>query len=84
MLKLCFLSAFLSGLSVCIAGAPSLEKEFYEQYVDDQVHFVSNKTYDLLRSSKAALVTSGRNIGNSIAECSGGCIATVEARFLMK
>jgi lipid-A-disaccharide synthase len=27
--------------------------------VDDQVHFVSNKTYDLLRSSKAALVTSG-------------------------
>jgi lipid-A-disaccharide synthase len=42
-----------------IAGAPSLPKEFYQNYVDDNVHFVSNKTYDLLRCSKAALVTSG-------------------------
>jgi lipid-A-disaccharide synthase len=42
-----------------IAGAPSLPKEFYQSYVDDNVHFVSNKTYDLLRCSKAALVTSG-------------------------
>lgn len=42
-----------------IAGAPSLEKDFYQQYVDENVHFVSNKTYDLLRCSKAALVTSG-------------------------
>ena len=42
-----------------IAGAPSLPKSFYEQYVDENVHFVSNKTYDLLRCSKAALVTSG-------------------------
>ncbi len=42
-----------------IAGAPSLPKEFYEKFVDDSVHFVSNKTYDLLRCSQAALVTSG-------------------------
>lgn len=42
-----------------IAGAPGLPKEFYEKFVDENVHFVSNKTYDLLRSSKAALVTSG-------------------------
>ncbi|QIG89782.1 lipid-A-disaccharide synthase [Chryseobacterium sp. POL2] len=42
-----------------IAGAPSLVKDFYEQYVDENVHFVSNKTYDLLRCSRAALVTSG-------------------------
>ncbi len=42
-----------------IAGAPSLPKEFYEKFVDESVHFVSNKTYDLLRCSKAALVTSG-------------------------
>lgn len=42
-----------------IAGAPSLPKDFYQTYVDDNVHFVSNKTYDLLRCSKAALVTSG-------------------------
>lgn len=42
-----------------IAGAPSLEKDFYQKYVDENVHFVSNRTYDLLRCSKAALVTSG-------------------------
>ena len=42
-----------------IAGAPSLAKEFYQRYVDENVHFVSNKTYDLLRCSRAALVTSG-------------------------
>ncbi len=42
-----------------IAGAPSLEKEFYEKFVDQDVHFVSNRTYDLLRCSYAALVTSG-------------------------
>ena len=42
-----------------IAGAPSLDKDFYEQFVDADVHFVSNRTYDLLRCSKAALVTSG-------------------------
>lgn len=42
-----------------IAGAPGLSKEFYQNFVDENVHFVSNKTYDLLRCSKAALVTSG-------------------------
>ena len=42
-----------------IAGAPSLPKEFYDEFLTNDVHFVSNKTYDLLRSSKAALVTSG-------------------------
>ena len=42
-----------------IAGAPSLPKEFYDEFLTDDIHFVSNKTYDLLRSSKAALVTSG-------------------------
>lgn len=42
-----------------IAGAPSLTKDFYSKFVDHDVHFVSNRTYDLLRCSKAALVTSG-------------------------
>lgn len=42
-----------------IAGAPSLPASFYQPYVDAQVHFVSNKTYDLLRCADAALVTSG-------------------------
>jgi lipid-A-disaccharide synthase len=43
-----------------IAGAPSQEYSFYEQFLtNDQVHFISNKTYDLLSVSHAALVTSG-------------------------
>ena len=50
---------FFKNYQFVIAGAPSLPKEFYQKFVDDDVHFVSNKTYDLLRCSKAALVTSG-------------------------
>jgi len=50
---------YFSDYQFVIAGAPSLEKEFYQKFVDEDVHFVSNKTYDLLRCSKAALVTSG-------------------------
>ncbi len=43
-----------------IAGAPSQEKSFYESFVTTKnVHFVTNKTYDLLSISEAALVTSG-------------------------
>ena len=43
-----------------IAGAPSLEYEFYQPFLTQKnVAFVSNKTYDLLRFSHAALVTSG-------------------------
>jgi lipid-A-disaccharide synthase len=43
-----------------IAGAPSQPFEFYQQFIQRQnVKFVSNKTYDLLSVSYAALVTSG-------------------------
>jgi lipid-A-disaccharide synthase len=43
-----------------IAGAPSQEKSFYETFLSTKnVHFVTNKTYDLLSISDAALVTSG-------------------------
>jgi lipid-A-disaccharide synthase len=43
-----------------IAGAPSQEYHFYEQFlIDKNVQFVANKTYDLLSVSTAALVTSG-------------------------
>lgn len=42
-----------------IAGAPSLPPSFYTKYKSEDVAFVSNKTYDLLRCSTAALVTSG-------------------------
>ncbi|NKI31692.1 lipid-A-disaccharide synthase [Croceivirga thetidis] len=43
-----------------IAGAPSLENDFYAQFTTNQsVHFVSNQTYSLLENSHSALVTSG-------------------------
>jgi lipid-A-disaccharide synthase len=43
-----------------IAGAPSQEYEFYKPFLSNEnVKFISNKTYDLLSHSYAALVTSG-------------------------
>lgn len=43
-----------------IAGAPSQDFSFYESFIkQDNVNFISNKTYDLLSISTAALVTSG-------------------------
>lgn len=43
-----------------IAGAPSQDFSFYETFIkSEDVNFISNKTYDLLSISKAALVTSG-------------------------
>lgn len=43
-----------------IAGAPSQDYSFYQTFLKKKnVHFVSNKTYDLLSHSYAALVTSG-------------------------
>ena len=43
-----------------IAGAPSLDREFYEPFLKGKnVKFVNNKTYDLLSIATAALVTSG-------------------------
>ncbi len=43
-----------------IAGAPSLDREFYAPFLENpNVGFVENKTYDLLSLSHAALVTSG-------------------------
>jgi len=43
-----------------IAGAPSQEYSFYAPFLKTKnSHFISNKTYDLLSISVAALVTSG-------------------------
>ena len=43
-----------------IAGAPSQEYDFYKPFItNENVKFISNKTYDLLSVSSAALVTSG-------------------------
>ena len=49
-----------SDYQFVIAGAPSLEHSFYEQFIStENIKFISNKTYDLLQISTAALVTSG-------------------------
>lgn len=43
-----------------IAGAPSQDYEFYKPFIkQENIKFISNKTYDLLSISYAALVTSG-------------------------
>lgn len=43
-----------------IAGAPSQDYSFYKPFIKNaNIHFVTNKTYDLLSVSYAALVTSG-------------------------
>ena len=49
-----------SDYQFVIAGAPSQEFSFYEQFLTNKnVKFISNKTYDLLSNATAALVTSG-------------------------
>lgn len=51
---------FFPDYEFVIAGAPSLDYDFYKQFLKDKnVAFVSNKTYDLLSIATAALVTSG-------------------------
>lgn len=43
-----------------IAGAPSIDESIYKPFITDKnIHFITNKTYDLLLVSTAALVTSG-------------------------
>ncbi|MFV5684778.1 lipid-A-disaccharide synthase [Flavobacterium sp. GB2R13] len=43
-----------------IAGAPSQEYSFYENFISNEnIKFISNKTYALLQNATAALVTSG-------------------------
>ena len=45
---------------VILAGAPSIEPDYYDQFLKDSgVEVVYNQTYDLLSKSHAALVTSG-------------------------
>lgn len=51
-----------SDYQFVVAGAPSQKKEFYFQIFKNEkieLPLIENKTYDLLRNSKAALVTSG-------------------------
>jgi lipid-A-disaccharide synthase len=48
------------GHQFVVAGAPSLEDDFYQNLLrDTDLKFVRNQTYDLLHHAQAALVTSG-------------------------
>lgn len=48
------------GHQFVIAGAPSQDYSFYQTFIKkNHIKFISNKTYDLLSISTAALVTSG-------------------------
>ena len=42
-----------------VAGAPGIEPEFYQQYIDADTEIVFGETYQLLSHATAALVTSG-------------------------
>ena len=57
MLKL---QAHFPGYQFVVAAAPSVEKEFYEKYLENSAfRIVYNQTYALLSNSFAALVNSG-------------------------
>ena len=48
------------GYQFVIAGAPSIEPDYYRKYLyNGKISIVYNQTYDLLSHSKAALITSG-------------------------
>jgi lipid-A-disaccharide synthase len=42
-----------------ISGAPAIHPDFYTPYLQENVSVIFNQTYELLRFSEAALVTSG-------------------------
>jgi lipid-A-disaccharide synthase len=44
---------------VIVAGAPSLEEDFYKPYLNERVRLVKGRTYDILMAAEAAVVTSG-------------------------
>jgi len=51
---------YFSDYQFIIAGAPSQDFKFYQEFIDKtNIQFISNKTYDLLSVSTAALVASG-------------------------
>lgn len=51
---------YMQDYKVILAGAPSIEKDYYEQFISGKhVDIVYNQTYPLLSRAYAALVTSG-------------------------
>jgi len=52
-------SAHFQNYQFVIAGAPSIETDFYQSILESELHVVFDQTYELLRHSKAAIVASG-------------------------
>lgn len=53
-------SHFFPNYQFIIAGAPGIELEFYKKYIGaHNIPILFNNTYEILKQSKAALVTSG-------------------------
>lgn len=51
---------FEADYQIILAGAPGIEGEYYQKFIEGrQVQVVYNQTYDLLSKAHAALVTSG-------------------------
>ena len=51
---------YMKDYKVILAGAPSIDKDYYEQFIHGKnVEIVCNQTYSLLSQAHAALVTSG-------------------------
>lgn len=49
-----------SNFQLIVAGAPNLEESFYKEIAGShEMRWISNRTYDLLNNSFAAMVTSG-------------------------
>ncbi len=48
-----------TNYQIVVAGAPSLDVEFYSTLKSDDVKIIHGKTYDLLSFAEAAIVTSG-------------------------
>jgi lipid-A-disaccharide synthase len=74
-----------------VAGAPSIEKSFYDAFLNKNISIVYGQTYDLLHFSEAALVTSGTaTLETAIIGCpqvvcyKGSFISYLIARLLIK
>ncbi|MCR5313830.1 MAG: lipid-A-disaccharide synthase [Bacteroidaceae bacterium] len=54
-------ASHFEGYKMIIAGAPNIEESFYQKFIPENFHvaIVYGKTYDILKASTAALVTSG-------------------------
>lgn len=53
------LADYFPQFQFVVAGAPGIEQAFYENMLSDKVKYIGQQTYELLKVSKAAVVTSG-------------------------